>query len=150
MYFRRVSQMLSCPLLHFVFLSSLKVGTVPHIQKLLEETKLDFCWFNLTFLWKYASWLRQNFLKEVQNFSSEKTGLCVDTLFQSIQHCDITWRETRAPQKISERSAGIFSNTISCKGWPLFELKFSNISAQCVIESEFVITVNAKNIKYGE
>lgn len=42
--------MLSCPLLHFVFLSSLKVGIVPHIQKMLEEPKLDFYWFNLTFL----------------------------------------------------------------------------------------------------
>lgn len=42
--------MLYCPLLHFVFLSSLKVGTVPHIQKMLEEPKLDFYWFNLTFL----------------------------------------------------------------------------------------------------
>lgn len=128
MYFRRVSQMLFSPLLHFVFLSLLKVGTEPCIQKMLEEPKLDSYWFNLTFLWKHASCQRQNFLKEVQNSSWEKIVLSINTLFQIIYHCDVTLQEYRAPYKISERSLGhIFKwKNFLLRLIPLFELKISN------------------------
>lgn len=50
MHFTGVSLMPSCPLLHFVFLSSLKVSTPPHIQKIIVELKLRSDWFNSTLL----------------------------------------------------------------------------------------------------